>query len=30
MGWKDLGELYDSLFSFEMTIVIEDLKCDGY
>jgi len=30
MGWKDLGKLYDSLFSFGMTIVIEDLKCDGY
>jgi len=29
MGLKDLGESYDDLFSFEMTIVVDILKCEG-
>ena len=30
MGWKDLEELYDSLFSFGMTIIIENLKYNSH
>ena len=30
MGWKDLGESYDSLFGFGMTIVVDDLKYNGH
>ena len=30
MGWKDLGESYDSLFGFGITIVVDDLKCNGH
>ena len=27
IGWKDLGELYDDLFSLGMIIDVNDLKC---
>ena len=30
MGQKDFGKSYDSLFSFGMIIIIEDLKCDSH
>jgi len=29
MGLKDLGESYDSLFSFGMTTVVDILKYEG-
>ena len=29
IGLKDLEELYNNLFSFGMTIVVDILKCEG-
>jgi len=29
MGLKDLGESYDDLFGFGMTMVVDVLKCEG-
>jgi len=29
IGLKDLGELYNDLFGFGMTMVVDILKCEG-